>query len=316
MSEPKPDTPSTTHLSQTLGIARPVFGAPMAKIAGGRLAAAVSTAGGLGVIGGGYGDPVWLAEQVAMAGSARFGIGLITWNLADGAVESALSYQPTAIWLSFGDPTPHVDPIHAAGVPLICQVSSVDEARAAVAAGAAVVVAQGNESGGHGHANRALFGLIPAVVAAVDPVPVVAAGGISGPEGLVAAQALGASAVCLGTALYATEESLDVAEAKQRLVGATGDDTIRSVVYDRVRGPDWPEGFTGRSIRTPWTDRYAGSEGEMDADLDRLRADHERAVAERDMDVRVVWAGESVDGVTAIRPAAEVVEAFPPFFPA
>lgn len=283
----------------------------MAKIAGGRLAAAVSAAGGFGVLGGGYGDRAWIAEQMAQVGPERIGIGLITWNMAEDAVEHILEYSPAAVWLSFGDVSPYGDLVKSSGARFICQVGSVAEAVAAAEAGAEVIVAQGNESGGHGQSNRALFGLLPAVVAAVDPIPVVAAGGIADVSGYHAAAALGAAGVALGTAFYATDEALDAPAAKQRLVDSGGDDTVRSVVYDIARGPRWPAQYSGRSLRTELTDRWIGDEQEMERQSDDVQALHAKAAAEADMTVRVVWAGEGLDGITAVRPAAEVVHQFP-----
>lgn len=299
------------QLCELLGIERPVLCAPMAGIAGGRLAAAVSDAGGLGVVGGGYGNPDWIAEQMAAAGDSRVGVGLITWNIGPEAVDVALGHSPVALWLSFGDPGPYAASVKAAGAILICQVGSVDEAVRAVRAGAEVIVAQGSESGGHGQSNRALFGLLPAVAAAVGPVPVVAAGGIVDRAGYDAAVALGAAGVAIGTGFYATHEALDVEPAKQRLVEAGGDDTVRSVVYDIARGPEWPAQYSGRSLRTELTDRWIGHEAQMRRHVDDIRRDQKRAAADDDMSVRVVWAGEGIDGITAVRPAADVVHDFP-----
>ncbi len=283
----------------------------MAKIAGGRLASAVSAAGGLGFVGGGYGDPAWIAEQMGLVGDEPVGIGLITWNMVDGAVESALEHQPSAVWLSFGDPCPHIGTIRDAGARAVCQVGTVREAMDAAAAGADVLVAQGSEAGGHGRTNRTLFGLLPAIAAACPDVPLVAAGGISDASGLRAAQALGASGVALGTALYATVEANDVDPAKQRLVDATGDDTVHSVVYDLIRGPEWPAGYSGRSLRTSLTDEWAGREEDLRPVVAPFIEDHNRAAAEADMSVRVVWAGEGVDAVRSVEPAAAVIERFP-----
>ncbi|MGH1488719.1 MAG: NAD(P)H-dependent flavin oxidoreductase [Acidimicrobiales bacterium] len=299
------------RLCDVLGIARPVLCAPMAGIAGGRLAAAVSQAGGFGLVGGGYGNPTWIAEQMAESSGSRVGIGLITWNMADNAIETVLAHSPAAVWLSFGDPAPYVASIAAANARLICQVGSVAEAITAAEAGADVIVAQGNESGGHGQSNRALFGLLPAVVAAVGPIPVVAAGGIVGRQGYDAAVAFGASGVALGTAFYASTEALDADVAKQRLVDAGGDDTVRSVVYDIARGPEWPAEYSGRSLRTELTERWIGDEAEMRRHSEAIRESHRQAAAESDMSVRVVWAGEGIDGITGIRDAAEIVADFP-----
>ncbi len=303
---------ASAELGRRLGIQRPVLLAPMAKIAGGRLAAAVSQAGGLGFVGGGYGDQGWIAEQMQHCVDRPVGIGLITWNMNQGAVTAALEHEPVAVWLSFGDPTPHIAEIHEAGAAAVCQVGTVAEAVAAADAGADVIVAQGSEAGGHGRTNRTLFGLLPAISAACPDVPLVAAGGINNAAGLRAAQSLGAAGVALGTALYATVEANDVDAAKQRLVESTGDDTVHSVVYDLIRGPEWPAEYSGRSLRTTLTDEWAGREDELRPVVAPLVEDHTRAAAEADMSVRVVWAGEGVGAIEVVATAAEVVERFPP----
>ncbi len=310
-SRPDESTARAARLCSVFDIDRPVLGAPMANIAGGRLAAAVSAGGGLGFIGAGYGRPGWLEPEVERAAGARVGIGLITWNVGPEQVEAALAHEPAALWLSFGDTRPLAPLVHDAGVPLVCQVANLTEAEQAVEAGAAVIVAQGNESGGHGRSDRALFGLLPAVVAAVAPVPVVAAGGIVDRAGHDAALALGASGVALGTRLYASTEAIDVDEAKHRLVECGGDDTVRSVVYDIARGPEWPEGYSGRSLRTSLTDRWVGHESEMRTRRTEMEQLHQRAAAEDDLSVRVVWAGEGLDGITAIESATTIVAGFP-----
>jgi nitronate monooxygenase len=174
-----------TALTEAFGLAYPIVLAPMGTVAGGQLAAAVSTAGGLGVVGGGYGDPDWLVRELALVQAATdrpWGIGLITWHATADVVELALRYRPAAFLLSFGDVRPFAPAIKAAGCTLICQVQDVEAACEAVAAGADFIVAQGSEAGGHG-AVRATLPLVPAVVDAVAPVPVLAAGGIADGRG-------------------------------------------------------------------------------------------------------------------------------------
>jgi nitronate monooxygenase len=114
----------TTALTETLGIRHPLLLAPMAFVAGGRLAAAVSDAGGLGFIGGGYGDAEWLEQEFQEAGATRIGVGFITWTLArqPALLDKILKHKPAAIWLSFGDPEPYVQSIRSAGALLVCQV--------------------------------------------------------------------------------------------------------------------------------------------------------------------------------------------------
>jgi len=200
-----------TALTKRLAIAHPVLLAPMDLVADARLTAAVSTAGGFGILGGGYGDATWLSEELdrLAAHRVRFGVGFITWSLARQThlLDLALERKPAAVFLSFGDVAPFVERIHRAGALAICQVQSIALATQAVAAGADILVAQGTEAGGHG-ATRGMATLVPEMVDAVGAdVPVVAAGGIADGRGLAAALMLGAAGVLMGTRFYATSEA-------------------------------------------------------------------------------------------------------------
>ncbi len=282
----------------------------MAKVAGGELAAAVSNAGGLGILGGGYGNAEWLAEQAELSGDARVGVGIITWNMAEGGLDAMLSHNPCAVWLAFGDLAPHIAPIHTAGAKAICQVATADEAKDAVDAGADVIVAQGTESGGHGRPQLSVHESLSAISKVVPNTPLVAAGGMNTQADLDAAHEFGAAGVAMGTAFYATHEAVDAKEAKNRLVEVDGEDTVRSRVYDHIRGPLWPEGYTGRTARTTLTDQWAGREDELAADVEPHQVAHVEAAASADMSVRVLWAGEGVGAINKIVSAAEVVERF------
>src|SRR5271165_3638094 len=140
------------RLTRMLEIEHPVLLAPMDVVSGGKLAAAVSQAGGLGLLGGGYGDAGWIDREWDRAGNARIGCGFITWSLAKNPeiLNRTLAHHPAAIMLSFGDPRPFAAAIHDAGARLICQVQTVAQAREAVEAAADIIVAQGTEAGGHG----------------------------------------------------------------------------------------------------------------------------------------------------------------------
>ena len=197
----------------------------MGGVSGGALAAAVSEAGGLGLVGGGYGDPRWLERELRLVAGATgkpWGVGVITWAVGEDIVRLALSYRPAAVFLSFGDPAPFGALVREAGTRLICQVQDVAGARQAAAAGADVIVAQGTEAGGHG-SRRATLPLVPAVADAVAPVPVLAAGGIADGRGVAAALMLGAQGAVLGTRFCATPEALYPDWAKKQLVAGGGD---------------------------------------------------------------------------------------------
>src|SRR5215469_3632131 len=181
-----------TRLTKRLGISHPLLLAPMGSVSGGALAAAVTHAGGLGLIGGAYGDGEWVERQFAAAGNHRVGCGFITWSLArrPEVLDIALAHRPAAVMLSFGDPRPFAAAIKAAGAALICQAQTLVHVADAIDAGADIIVAQGSEAGGHG-SMRATLPFVPQVadlVACKSPDTwIVAAGGIADGRGLAAA---------------------------------------------------------------------------------------------------------------------------------
>lgn len=300
-----------TKLTELLGIRYPVLLAPMGGTAGGKLAAAVSEAGGLGLIGGGRGNADWLEREFAAAGNQKVGCGFITWGLArhPEQLDLALGHAPVAVMLSFGDASPFVDRIKSAGVPLICQVQSLAQARQVLDQGADIIVAQGSEAGGHG-AVRATLPLVPAVVDAVAAcgrdVPVVAAGGIADGRGLAAALMLGAAGVLMGTRFHAAEESLIPRAAKMRIVGGSGDDTLRTKVFDIAAGGEWPGEYTGRVLANRFSEKWRGREAALAADAAE-RGRYAQAQASGDFDTAVIHAGEGIDLIHAIEPAGEIV---------
>ena len=299
----------TTRLTQSLDIQQPILLAPMAGVSGGDLAAAVTGAGGLGMIGGGYGEREWLEREFAAAGNARVGVGFITWSLArqPDLLALALDRAPACVMLSFGDIAPFVPAIKAAGVALICQVQTVAEARQVVDQGADIVVAQGTEAGGHGGA-RATLPLVPAVVDALGgSVPVAAAGGIADGRGLAAALMLGADGVLMGTRFYAAAEALVAEAAQRRLVEASGDATLRGGLFDLARGIDWPDPYTLRTLENDFSDRWKDDGAGLMADIETTRAAYDAARDRGDFDEAAVIAGEAADLVNAISPAANIV---------
>jgi nitronate monooxygenase len=308
-TDARPTMTISTPLTALLQIEHPILLAPMAGAAGGRLAAAVSHAGGLGIVGGGYGEEDWLTRELDAAGNARIGVGFITWSMAQNPrlLDLALERKPAAVMLSFGDITPHVEAIKRAGALLICQIQSVAEAKDMVARGADIVIAQGTEAGGHG-AIRATFPLVPAVVDVAGDVPVAAAGGIADGRGLAAALMLGAAGVLMGTRFLASAESLVSPKAKRHLIDSTGESTVRTSVFDIVRGRAWPAPYTGRVIRNEFFASWSGRE----ADLVRDREQAARAYAEGqkrdDQGTVVLHAGEALDLIGDIPPAREIVE--------
>lgn len=298
-----------TALTEMFGMKHPIVLAPMGGVSGGHLAATVSNAGGLGLVGGGYGDPAWLRTELSRVKEATrrpWGVGLITWSIDRSVFDLALSYRPDAFMLSFGDPWPYASAIKAAGCKLICQVQGLEEAQLAQEAGADVIVAQGTEGGGHG-GRRATLPLVPAVVDAVAPTPVVAAGGIADGRGLAAALMLGAHGALIGTRFYASPEALGQDRAKQRIVAAHGSETARTRVFDIVRGYAWPPLYTGRALRNRFMERWDSRESDLAVALEIERAAYQAAARDGDCDTAVVWAGEAVDLIKRVESAATLV---------
>ena len=298
----------STELTERLGLEAPVILAPMAGVAGGALAAAVSRAGGLGFIGAGYCDKDWIESQWPLAEGAPVGIGFITWALRDrpDVLDRALERGPKAVFLSFGDIGAFADEIKAAGAALFAQVQTVDQARRAVDDGAEFIVAQGTEAGGHGAA-RATLALVPAVKDAVGAVPVIAAGGIADGRGLAAALMLGAEGAVCGTAFFASNEALSPNRAKQVAIGASGDQTERSNVFDLARGINWPAPWTLRALTNRFSEKWAKGMPEAERGAEQNR--YAKAAAQGDFDTAAVIVGEAVDLVIESRPAGDILRA-------
>ena len=298
-----------TRFTARFGLTHPVALAPMAGASGGRLAGAVARAGGLALLGGGYCDADWIDGEWPKAEGAPIGIGFITWRLTPGLLDRALARAPRAVMLSFGDPAPFAAAIHGAGVPLICQCQTLDHVRAALDAGAQVIVAQGAEAGGHG-ASRATLTLVPEVadlLAARTPQTLLlAAGGIADGRGLAAVLLLGADGALIGTRFWAAAEALVPAGFHAAALAAEGDGTLRSSAPDAARLYDWPAPFTIRTLRTAFTDRWAPDPAGLRADA-AARSAWAAAQQSGDAAAASPVAGEAVGLIRRIAPAAEIL---------
>jgi nitronate monooxygenase len=299
-----------TRLCDLFGVEHPVLNAPMGGgDAPAELAAAVSEAGGLGLIGGTtVGGAPWLVEQIRRARELTdrpFGVGVISHfpNAAD-LMQVALDEGVRIIAHSFADPAPFMDAARAAGARVLCQVRTVRGARVAAAAGVDVVTAQGTEAGGH-TGRVSTLPLVPAVVDAVSPIPVVAAGGIADGRGVAAALMLGAEGVWLGTRFVACAESGVSEDYRARVVAATADDTVLTDVFDVAVGRPWPEGVSGRALVNDFARRWAGHEDELRVWSDAQRAEY--AATAPDPDQHAVWAGEASTFVTGVESARDIV---------
>ncbi len=302
----------STRLTEFFGIDHPVIQAPMAFAAGGKLAAAVSRAGGLGMIGGAYGNAQWVEAQFEAAGNQPVGCGFITWALAEKSslLDQVLARQPKAIFLSFADPKPFAATIRDAKVPLICQVQTVRDAERAIDIGADVVVAQGAEAGGHGE-SRATFTLVPEIadmIAAKRPqVLLCAAGGVGDGRGLAAALMLGADGAVVGSRFWASTESLAHPNMVKAALTASGDDTIRSSVMDVARRLNWPQRYTARVLKNRFTEQWHHHLDDLIADQDRQAERWTKAWQVGDIENANTFVGEVTGILNTVEPAADIL---------
>ncbi|MEU6277126.1 nitronate monooxygenase [Streptomyces populi] len=304
--------PLSTAFTTMSGVRHPIVLAPMGGSAGGEPAAAVSRGGGLGLPGAGGGDPGWPARELPIvAGAGKpWDAGFRTWAAGPAAIEQTLEHGPTAVLFSFGDPSPCTERVREAGAAVIIQVTDPDEAGQAVDLGADVIVARGTGSGGHGaRRGRSTLPFVPVVVDLAGEVPVLAAGGIADGRGVAAVLAPGAAGAVIGTRFRATAEALVDPSTAKALVEGRGQDTERNRVLDIVRGSRWPSKCTARTLGHPYLDRWRGREGELAADPAAARLAYRADVASGAVPPLPVPAGEGVDLVAGLPPAAEPVTA-------
>lgn len=293
----------STPWATSFGLRAPIVNAPMGGVAGGRLAAAVTAAGGLGMVGmGSVATRELLAEQLR-AVDGRFGIGLVDWVMRNeaGLLEDALAARPALLSVSFGTDWSWVAKAHDAGIPTVTQVYDSDLARRAVDAGVDILVARGSEGGGHGEVKLGLLPLLDAVLDAVT-VPVLAAGGVASARSLAAVLAAGASGAWVGTRLSACPEALTGDAGRRALVAATETDTTVTRVFDVAKGLPWPARFPSRVLANEFVEHWTGHEEALDpAACEELAT----AIAAGDCRIAPVDAGQ---GVGMIRDDASVRE--------
>lgn len=304
----------STRITRLWGIDLPIIGAPMAGRSSGRLAAAVSAAGGLGMIGvGSRTTPEWIAAEATIASAGgNFGIGLMVWALEDESVggsaqfDAAVEANPTVLSLAFGDPAVWVPRVHAAGISVVAPVNDMLQVRQALAAEVDVLCVQGTDAGGHtGH-----LGTMPLMQEVLDftavqapGVPVVVAGGIGTGRGLAAVLAAGADGAWVGTALLASEEADGDDELKAAAVKATSGSTVLTGIYDQAEEQPWDiEQWPTRTVRNAFVDRFAGDTSATGEELIAARA-----VGGEYADAVKLHAGQSVGLVRQQSPAADVI---------
>jgi nitronate monooxygenase/enoyl-[acyl-carrier protein] reductase II len=305
--------PKTLHtrLCDLLGIEFPIIQAGMGIGSSAELAVAVSNAGGLGSLGCWRRPPADLERQLSVIGartSRPFAMNHLVPELDETAFAMTLAAKPPVISFALGDPGDLVKRAHDVGSLVVHQVTTVAQAREAVDRGADVIIAQGCEAGGYGGSVAALA-LIPQVVDAVDPTPVVAAGGIADGRGLAAALMLGAVGVNVGTRFLASEEAQINLVWKQMVVDAAAEDAVQvDVLNDIMKLPGGSGyGTVLRALRTPFIDTWQGRREEAKRDAERLRADVLVTFTQGRMHELLPGAGQSAGLIHDVVPAGEIV---------
>jgi NAD(P)H-dependent flavin oxidoreductase YrpB (nitropropane dioxygenase family) len=298
-----------TKITDLLGIEHPVVLGGMASGTNATLVAAVSGAGGLGVLGatGMSPDQMQVAAVAVRAQTDRpFGVNLLLFLSTERDVDAVLATGCRVLSTAWGDPAPYVERAHRAGARVMHMVSTAEQAASAVAAGVDVVVAQGTEGGGHvGHVST--IALVPLVLDVARGRPVLAAGGIADGRGLAAALAMGADGVLMGTRFLATPEAPVPPSYKQSIVEAGGSDTVFTRIPDFAPYVEWP-GAWSRVLRNRFVERWLGKEEELRTQhADRVGEEAREARARDDRDEMKLFAGQSSGLVGGIEPAADVV---------
>lgn len=306
---------------EDLGITWPIFQAPIGGIAGPELAAAVSNAGGLGHLAATWRSPEQLTDMLRLVRERTeepFGVNFVMGFPFERVLDVALDAGVAVVSFFWGDAARHLPASRAAGALAVQVVGTLDEAKRAAEAGFDLLVAQGREAGGHVRGALGTIALLPQVVDAVAPLPVLAAGGIADRRGVAAALALGAAGVWVGTRFLAAREANIHPRYQAALLGASGEDTLHSELFDI----GWPAAPM-RTLRNPTTrmweaaGRPTAPERPGEGDILGRRADgtpiprYHFGSPTRDVtgdaEAMALYAGEAAGLVRRTRPAAAIV---------
>lgn len=301
-----------TPVCDLLGIEHPIALGGMGSVFGPDLVAAVSNAGGLGALGCHYLPPERIREATAAIRDKTnkpFGLNFLIFDMREDGFVEALKLRPSVVAFAWPRPSQDLKTLvtraHDAGAKVTFMAGAVPEARRAAEAGADVIIAQGTEGGGH-VGWQASLPLVPMVVDAVSPIPVLAAGGIADGRGLAAALALGAQGVLLGTRFLATNESPLHANFKRAIVESDGHDTLLSEIPDLASGIVWP-GAMIRSRRNRFIERWAGRDWAVRQNQAEILTEVREARQRGDTDEAPLTMGQDAGLIHDIAPAGEIV---------
>ena len=300
-----------TPLCDLLGIEHPVIQAGMGEFTSAELVAAVSNAGGLGSLGCAYRPVDEIGRQLSLTReltSRPFVVNHLLLTLDEEAFSLTLKERPAAISFAGGDPGDYVKSAHDAGILVLHQIHTVQQAIQAAEREVDVIIAQGSEAGGHG-GTVATMTLIPQVVDAVSPIPVVASGSIADGRGLAAALVLGAAGVNVGTRFLASEEAPVSNVWKQMIIDAASEHAVKFDAWNDIMPPSRSGGYETslRAIRTPFIDHWQKHRDEAKMEAESLHAVLVDAMQQRKLYELVPGAGQSAGLIGDIIPAAEIV---------
>ncbi len=312
-----------TRLCDVLGVESPILVAPMGFVTGPELAAAVSEAGGFGILSAGVNPPPVLRQDIRRVRELTqkpFGVNLLLQFPQEENIAVCIEEKVAAISFYWGDPSPYIEKIHAAGIKVLDQVGTVEAASRAARAGVDVIIAQGFEAGGHVAGKIALSVFVPRVVDAVSPVPVAAAGGIADARGVVAALALGAEGAVLGTRFLVSPEAMAHPTYKERVLAATEEDTTHTILF----GQGWshsPHRVLSTAFVKEWVKEEQNTQeprpdgqvigetrvGGQPVPVQQFMALPPSADASGDIDSMALYAGQTSGLVNEVKPAGEIV---------
>jgi nitronate monooxygenase/enoyl-[acyl-carrier protein] reductase II len=301
----------STPLCELFGIEVPIILAPMGSATSAEFAAAVSNQGGLGCIGSLFRTTAAIKRDIDLVRKLTnrpYAINHIPQLLDREAFQHTLAARPAVISFALGDPGNLVRQARDAGARVMVQVTTVAQAVQAAERGVDVIIAQGGEAGGYG-GDIGTMALVPQVVDAVSPIPVVAAGGIFDGRGIAAALMLGAVGVNLGTRFLASMESPIPHEWRQAIIAAKSEDTMKAEVLNDISPLPGTAGYNTvlRSLHTRFLDEWSAKREEARRERDRLRGQLVSTHQAGRQHETLLTAGQTAGGIKEILPVAEIM---------